>query len=145
MEEAAEARGLFAREPDVIVERAREFIIQSFERRYNLLFENCEHFATKCRYEKGFSQQVEVLFLKLFMPIIFLLFWYFEFSIILAFISIIAFDVFGKWNYLLKPLVRFFLACCSFLYFTFFPFPVVDTLGMMQNNVQQNEENDQLI
>ena len=37
-------------DPDVIVERAREFL------RRNLI-ENCEHFATMCRFEEGFSQQ----------------------------------------------------------------------------------------
>ena len=59
MTAAAEAEGLLALKPDVIVQRAKEFLEDNIIRRYDLLLENCEHFATKCRYEKGFSQQVE--------------------------------------------------------------------------------------
>ena len=50
LEEASTEKGLEPLDPDVIVERAREFL------RRNLI-ENCEHFATMCRFEEGFSQQ----------------------------------------------------------------------------------------
>jgi hypothetical protein len=50
LEDAATEKGLEPLDPDVIVERTREFL------RRNLI-ENCEHFATMCRFEEGFSQQ----------------------------------------------------------------------------------------
>jgi hypothetical protein len=57
LEEAAEEIGLRPLKPDAIVERARDFL--TLHRvNYNLVTDNCEHFATKCRYEKAFSLQV---------------------------------------------------------------------------------------
>jgi hypothetical protein len=58
LEEAAEERGLRPFRPDVIVERAREFLREDRLRFYSLLTQNCEHFATKCRYGQPFSLQV---------------------------------------------------------------------------------------
>lgn len=67
-DEAARKLNLKILSPDVIVERAREFLREDLVRYYNVITENCEHFATKCRYEKdtgdekgegiGFSLQV---------------------------------------------------------------------------------------
>jgi hypothetical protein len=59
LEEAASEKGLEPSDPDVIVERAREFL------RRNLI-ENCEHFATVCRFEEGFSQQASARLITLF-------------------------------------------------------------------------------
>jgi hypothetical protein len=52
-------------DPDVIVERAREFLRRNLIENYNLLTKNCEHFATMCRYEcgEGFSQQASPRFM----------------------------------------------------------------------------------
>jgi hypothetical protein len=58
LDKAAEERGLVALKPDVIVARAREFLRNNYVMCYNVLFKNCEHFATLCRYEKAFSLQV---------------------------------------------------------------------------------------
>ncbi|EFX73255.1 hypothetical protein DAPPUDRAFT_253529 [Daphnia pulex] len=58
LDEAARAKDLFPLPPDVIVERARQFLRQRLI--YNVFTKNCEHFATKCRYEEGFSLQVSV-------------------------------------------------------------------------------------
>nr|CAH0104804.1 unnamed protein product [Daphnia galeata] len=57
LEEAATEKGLEPLDPDVIVERAREFLRRNLIENYNLFTKNCEHFATMCRYEEGFSQQ----------------------------------------------------------------------------------------
>jgi hypothetical protein len=57
LDKAAELRGLRLLGPDVIVRRAREFLTDNLVY-YNLLTRNCEHFATMCRYEEGFSLQV---------------------------------------------------------------------------------------
>ncbi|XP_046462354.1 phospholipase A and acyltransferase 1-like [Daphnia pulex] len=58
LEEAAEERGLRPFRPDVIVERAREFLREDRLIFYHVLTQNCEHFATKCRYGEAFSLQV---------------------------------------------------------------------------------------
>jgi transposase InsO family protein len=58
LEEAAEERGLRPFRPDVIVERAREFLREDRFMFYYVLNQNCEHFATKCRYGQAFSLQV---------------------------------------------------------------------------------------
>ncbi len=58
LDEAASAKNLFPLPPDVIVERAREFLRANRVIDYHLLEKNCEHLATKCRYGKGFSLQV---------------------------------------------------------------------------------------
>jgi hypothetical protein len=58
LEEAAEERGLRPFSPDVIVERARGFLMEDRLRFYSLLTDNCEHFATECRYGQAFSVQV---------------------------------------------------------------------------------------
>ncbi len=42
--------------PDVVVQRAESRL---GEQKYNLLFNNCEHFATWCKIGKNYSQQVE--------------------------------------------------------------------------------------
>ena len=42
--------------PDVVVQRAESRL---GEQKYNLLFNNCEHFATWCKIGKVYSQQVE--------------------------------------------------------------------------------------
>nr|CAH0106532.1 unnamed protein product [Daphnia galeata] len=67
LEEAARERGLFPLNPDMIVTRAREFLGRDLAGTYNLLTKNCEHFATLCRYEEGFSQQVSTFFKPFFM------------------------------------------------------------------------------
>ena len=65
LEKAAAERGLGdPLQPDAIVERARKFLEKNLteDEWYRLLINNCEHFATKCRYGpddyKGFSQQI---------------------------------------------------------------------------------------
>ncbi len=58
LEEAADERGLRPFRPDVIVERAREFLREDRLMFYHVLTQNCEHFATKCRYGEAFSLQV---------------------------------------------------------------------------------------
>ena len=65
LEEASTEKGLEPLDPDVIVERAREFLRRNLIENYNLLTKNCEHFATMCRYEceKGFSQQASARFI----------------------------------------------------------------------------------
>ena len=63
LEEAATEKGLEPLDPDVIVERAREFLRRNLIENYNLFTKNCEHFATMCRYEEGFSQQASVRFI----------------------------------------------------------------------------------
>ena len=59
LEAAAVERTLRPLEPDMIVKREQAFLMLDLLRRYNLLIDNCEHFATFCQYEKGFSQQVQ--------------------------------------------------------------------------------------
>lgn len=61
LEEAATEKGLESFVPDVIVERECEFLKQKYTGNNNLLTENCEHFASKCRYGKEFSCQVNEL------------------------------------------------------------------------------------
>ncbi|BFZ14100.1 hypothetical protein BsWGS_17139 [Bradybaena similaris] len=46
------------RKPDEIVKMAESMIGPAF---YNMKFANCEHFATTCRYEVGFSTQTKTL------------------------------------------------------------------------------------
>jgi hypothetical protein len=58
LDEAAEERGLRPFRPDVIVERAWGFLREDRLIVYNLITDNCEHFATKCRYGQAFSLQV---------------------------------------------------------------------------------------
>jgi hypothetical protein len=67
LDEAAEERGLVALKPDVIVARAREFLRQDNYLVYDLVYKNCEHFATECRYGEAFSLQVPDCISKLFM------------------------------------------------------------------------------
>ena len=51
LEEAATEKGLEPFDPDVIVARARNFLRHDFiVGYYHSLTENCEHFATMCRY-----------------------------------------------------------------------------------------------
>lgn len=59
LEEAAIKEGLSPFNPDVIVDRARDFFRKNrYFELYSVIFNNCEHFATRCRYGTGFSQQV---------------------------------------------------------------------------------------
>ena len=44
-------------EPDVIVQRARDFLDSQQWGNYHVLANNCEVFATECRYGQGFSGQ----------------------------------------------------------------------------------------
>ena len=58
LEEAATEKGLEPFDPDVIVARARNFLRHDFiVGYYHSLTENCEHFATMCRYGEWFSLQ----------------------------------------------------------------------------------------
>merc|ERR1711939_1030429 len=43
---------------DVIMERAKKRL---GERQYNLMMNNCEHFAHDCLYDKSFSRQVDMV------------------------------------------------------------------------------------
>jgi Lecithin retinol acyltransferase len=59
LEEAARERGLLPPfPPDVTVERARQLLRGGRFSIYNVLTDNCEHFATNCRYGEPFSLQV---------------------------------------------------------------------------------------
>ncbi|XP_046655719.1 phospholipase A and acyltransferase 2-like [Daphnia pulicaria] len=58
LDAAARAKGLRPFRPDVIVERARGFLMEDRLIVYSLITDNCEHFATKCRYGQPFSLQV---------------------------------------------------------------------------------------
>jgi hypothetical protein len=54
----ARLKGLEPFDPDVIVARARNFLRDDLiVGYYHLLTQNCEHFATMCRYGEGFSLQ----------------------------------------------------------------------------------------
>ena len=63
LEEAATEKELQPLDPDEIVERARGFLRQNLIENYYLFTKNCEHFATMCRYEEGFSQQASARFI----------------------------------------------------------------------------------
>jgi hypothetical protein len=64
--EAATKKGLEPLEPDAIVERARDRLRKKLIENYHLLTQNCEHFATWCRYGEEFSCQVNLFILKPF-------------------------------------------------------------------------------
>jgi hypothetical protein len=56
MESAAEKRKLLVKSFDTI--KANVDIKKSQNNKYNVMKNNCEHFATYCRYGEGFSEQV---------------------------------------------------------------------------------------
>ena len=66
LEEAATEKGLEPFNPDVIVRRARDRFNEELIENYHLLTDNCEHFATWCRYGTKFSCQVNLLILEPF-------------------------------------------------------------------------------
>ncbi len=57
LEEAAQRRNLTARSVEEIIKTAEEMV--NNKKKYRIFHDNCEHFATYCRYGTGFSLQAE--------------------------------------------------------------------------------------
>ncbi len=59
LEKAAQERELKPRTPDAILRYANTILEKNFE--YHPINNNCEHFATRCRFGKSFSQQASAV------------------------------------------------------------------------------------